>query len=266
MGLVKRTYVDQVTVITAQNLNDIQDAIIANENDKANLTVIAGVESTSTASKAYSVGEYLVLNGILYKVTVAIAEEDTITDTGAGANVTSKTVGEELADIGGKAESAETIIGTTALPTTAQTLTGAIDEIYDITGDGTLTDFTTTDLTGAANELKVQANNLDEDKTNLTVIAGVETSTTASQAYTAGEYLVMSGVLYEVTADISSGGTITVGTNVQAATVCGALTQLKTSLNNLLIAEFDSTDGSIVFRDSEVASYDSTDGSIIINV
>ena len=44
------------------------------------------------------------------------------------------------------------------------------------------------------------------------------------------------------------------------------LNQLKTSLNNLLIAEFDSTDGSIVFRDSEVASYDSTDGSIIINV
>ena len=31
MGLVKRTYVDQETVITAQNLNDIQDAIIENE-------------------------------------------------------------------------------------------------------------------------------------------------------------------------------------------------------------------------------------------
>ena len=31
MSLVKRTYVDQVTVITAENLNAIQDAIIANE-------------------------------------------------------------------------------------------------------------------------------------------------------------------------------------------------------------------------------------------
>ena len=31
MGLVKRDYVDQVTVITAENLNDIQDAIIENE-------------------------------------------------------------------------------------------------------------------------------------------------------------------------------------------------------------------------------------------
>ena len=31
MALNKRTYVDQETVITAQNLNEIQDAIIANE-------------------------------------------------------------------------------------------------------------------------------------------------------------------------------------------------------------------------------------------
>lgn len=31
MSLVKRTYVDQETVITAENLNAIQDAIIENE-------------------------------------------------------------------------------------------------------------------------------------------------------------------------------------------------------------------------------------------
>lgn len=35
MSLVKRTYVDQVTVITAENLNAIQDAIIQNEEDIA---------------------------------------------------------------------------------------------------------------------------------------------------------------------------------------------------------------------------------------
>lgn len=32
MGLEKRTYKDKETVITAQNLNEIQDAIIALEN------------------------------------------------------------------------------------------------------------------------------------------------------------------------------------------------------------------------------------------
>ena len=52
----------------------------------------------------------------------------------------------------------------------------------------------------------------------------------------------------------------------EATTRANADTALQNTLNNLLIAEFDSTDGSIVFRDSEVASYDSTDGSIIINV
>jgi len=35
MSLVKRTYVDQETVITAENLNAIQDAIIQNEEDIA---------------------------------------------------------------------------------------------------------------------------------------------------------------------------------------------------------------------------------------
>ena len=42
--------------------------------------------------------------------------------------------------------------------------------------------------------------------------------------------------------------------------------EVRNTLNNLLIADYDDTDGYIVFRDSEVASYDQTDGSIIINV
>jgi hypothetical protein len=37
MGLNKRTYTDQVTVITAENLNEIQDAIIAAENTLAGM-------------------------------------------------------------------------------------------------------------------------------------------------------------------------------------------------------------------------------------
>ncbi len=44
------------------------------------------------------------------------------------------------------------------------------------------------------------------------------------------------------------------------------ISAVETALNNLLIADYDDTDGYIVFRDSEVASYDPTDGSIIINV
>ena len=55
----------------------------------------------------------------------------------------------------------------------------------------------------------------------LTTILGlvtnnVETSTTASKAYSAGDFFVKDNVLYKVSADIASGGTITVGTNVVA--------------------------------------------------
>ena len=44
--------------------------------------------------------------------------------------------------------------------------------------------------------------------------AHYESTTTASKAYAIGEYLTYNGYLYRVTAAISSGGTITIGTNV----------------------------------------------------
>lgn len=54
---------------------------------------LATVETTSTASRAYAVGEYLVYTGVLYKVTVAIASGGTITP---GTNCTAATVGDQL--------------------------------------------------------------------------------------------------------------------------------------------------------------------------
>ena len=45
MALTKRTYVDGTTVITAQNLNDIQDEIISQATNKADKT---GTVSTVT--------------------------------------------------------------------------------------------------------------------------------------------------------------------------------------------------------------------------
>lgn len=50
-----------------------------------------------------------------------------------------------------------------------------------------------------------------------TIIATVEASTTASKNYAVKDYLIMSGVLYRVTSPISSGATITIGTNVTPA-------------------------------------------------
>ena len=48
-----------------------------------------------TASKAYNVGDFLVKNGVLYKVTNAITEGDTLT---VGTNIVMTTVGGELSE------------------------------------------------------------------------------------------------------------------------------------------------------------------------
>lgn len=58
----------------------------------------ATVEDSTTASKAYKVGEYLVYNNRLYRVTTAIASGGTI-NTGTGGNVKQTTVGDELSNM-----------------------------------------------------------------------------------------------------------------------------------------------------------------------
>lgn len=50
------------------------------------------------------------------------------------------------------------------------------------------------------------------------------------------------------------------------ANVEAVLSYHSQQIANLLIADYDSSDGSIVFRSSDVAQFDSSDGSIIINV
>ena len=54
-------------------------------------------------------------------------------------------------------------------------------------------------------------------KANNTLIAKVETSTTATQRYEIGDQFILNGVLYKATSIIANGGTITIGTNCTAA-------------------------------------------------
>ena len=56
----------------------------------------ASIEIGETASKAYSVGDFLVKDEILYKVTKAITKDDTLT---VGTNIDMTTVGGELSEI-----------------------------------------------------------------------------------------------------------------------------------------------------------------------
>ena len=93
----------------------------------------ATVEATSTASRAYAVGAYLIYNSFLYRVTTAIASGGTI-NTGTGGNVVQTTVGEEEAN-------RELWFGSETVY--AQSTTGTIVTITDsrITADHILTKF-----------------------------------------------------------------------------------------------------------------------------
>lgn len=61
--------------------------------------------------------------------------------------------------------------------------------------------------------------------------AAVESSATASQSYSAGDYVVVDGVLRRVTAAISKGSTIS-DSNSKATTVTGELARKQTRLGN----------------------------------
>lgn len=67
--------------------------------DKANQAQLATVESGSTASRAYAVGEYFCWNGLLYRVTSAISSGGTFT---VNANCEQVTVGAVLTAIDSK--------------------------------------------------------------------------------------------------------------------------------------------------------------------
>lgn len=74
---------------SAATAADIQAAI------EVMIGTFATIEESTTASRAYKVGEYLILNNILYRVTVAISSGGTITPN---TNCVQTTVGDEISN------------------------------------------------------------------------------------------------------------------------------------------------------------------------
>ena len=119
--------------------------------------------------------------------------------------------------------------------TTGQVLTKTAsgEEWQNPTGGGTWGSITGTisDQTDLQDEL--------DDKADLTYVetltgsvATIEESP-ATAIHAEGSYIVWNGQLYEVTASIAVGETLTVGTNITAKTVGGELTTLKNGLTNV---------------------------------
>lgn len=71
-------------------------------------------------------------------------------------------------------------------------------------------------------------------KSDASNLAVVEPTNTASQPYSVGQYLVLGGILYKVTAAIASGGTIIPGTNVDQDSVGTELKSLKNAITNFV--------------------------------
>ena len=69
-----------------------------------------------------------------------------------------------------------------------------------------------------------------QDTDGRAMLAPTEASSTASAAHATGTYFIYGGVLYQATADIASGGTITPGTNCKEAPLGDSVSDLKSAL------------------------------------
>lgn len=109
-------------------------------------------------------------------------------------------------------------------PVTSTGIKTALD-----TKQNTLT-FDTTPTSGSTNPVTSEGI-LTAVNATASNLATIESSTTASQAYSTGDYLVLNGQLYKVTADVVSGETLVIGTNIEATTAGTELTALNNGLN-----------------------------------
>lgn len=88
------------TPITAASLNHVDDGLLDHDEDLQNIFGdMATLEEDETASQSYAVGDYLILDGLLYKVTTAISSGGTIAP---GTNVVQTTVSAELGELNSK--------------------------------------------------------------------------------------------------------------------------------------------------------------------
>lgn len=206
-------------------------------------------EETSPAQSAHAVGDIILYGGKLYRVTASISAGGTIVTSGAGTNVVATTLASES---GTKVEANPTLAGTES-------------DLDAIEIDGTKFKIPSSDLqpytsipykdgVGSAGSSTKYARGDHRHPTDSN-IARVESDTTATKAYVAGEYVVVGGQLYLVTSAIAIGATFTAGTNVTAVSVGDRLQSIETSVNELGIYRFTKT-----------VSYYSESNSLTLNV
>ena len=81
--------------------NNVNDSIVEVNDKKTNNSNLAPIEATTTASRSYLVGDYLMLQGEFYKVISAIAIGDTLT---VGTNIQATSVGNILTELNNRVD------------------------------------------------------------------------------------------------------------------------------------------------------------------
>ena len=102
-----------------------------NLDDYALKSMLSGVESTTTSTHAYSVGDLLIYDDTLYKVIVAIAIGDTLTEN---TNIVATTIEEQLQ----LTTSTKTSLSGVIIGYNGTLDTGAVDSTPDLTHTGNL--------------------------------------------------------------------------------------------------------------------------------
>lgn len=210
---------------------NLADEIDAAKEDLEKLKL--DVADAYSASDAHAVGDYVVRNSVLYRCTTAIGSGGEMWNA---AHWTTVNIGDELVAIKAGIDLLEEDLADEY----SSSSTYAVGDYC--MKDGVLYRCTTAISTAEAwtsgHWTAAQVGDeLCDLKGSLTSIQGqitanVETSTTASKAYSAGEYLVLNGTLYRVALDIQNGSTITIGTNVISCNMGTELTALTKEISD----------------------------------
>lgn len=83
VGVIATVTVSDTVIASYVDNTDLYAGSFVTLNElETNMSNIAPIEKTSTASKAYAIGDQLIYNGILYKVDAAIAQGATLVPSG----------------------------------------------------------------------------------------------------------------------------------------------------------------------------------------
>lgn len=200
MALTKRTYVDGETIITAQNLNDIQNEIIAHESNKVPITRTVNSKELSsnitlTAANVGAVPTSRKVNNKQLSADITLSASDVGAAPTSHAS-TATTYGKGTSSNYGHVKISDSLTDTTTAATG-----GVVPSMKAVS-----------DLNGAINDVQEQ------------ITPYIENGSTSSRAYSVGQYIVWKGTLCRVKTAISSGATFTSGTNLTPCSIGSELT------------------------------------------